>query len=108
VSVRVSTLDGASSVTREVEAHPGLNRWFWDLRWAPSAEEVAFFEERMAEARERFGGQIPPFFRNQRPRGREAGPGTYRIHVSTDGARDETTLTVRADPGVVGVLPSIR
>jgi photosystem II stability/assembly factor-like uncharacterized protein len=108
VTVEVSTFDGNHSVTTEVEAHAGLNRWFWDLRWAPSLEELAAFDERMAGARERLGGQVPPFFRNQRPRGGEAGPGTYRLRVSVAGAVVEGTLTVRADPGLDGILPSVR
>ncbi|MFC1659954.1 WD40/YVTN/BNR-like repeat-containing protein [Gemmatimonadota bacterium] len=108
VTVEISTLDGGHSIREEVEAHPGLNRWFWDLRWAPSPEEVAAFEERMADAQERFGGQVPSFFQSQEPQGEESGVGTYLVRISAGGAEVEGTLTVREDPGLEGVSPSVR
>jgi hypothetical protein len=108
VTVEISSLDGRQVVTREVEGHPGLNRWFWDLRWDPSPEDLAAFEERMAEARERFGGQVPAFFQGRGPTGSAAGAGTYEVLVRVGGSEAKGTLVVREDPGLQGVLPSVR
>jgi photosystem II stability/assembly factor-like uncharacterized protein len=108
VTVEVSSLDGGRSFSAEVPAHAGLNRWFWDLRWAPSVEELAAFDQRMIGARQRGGGQVPAFLRNQTPRGTATGAGTYRVTVTVDGVVAQTTLTVREDPGLEGVLPSVR
>ncbi len=108
VKIRVATLDGARSVDHELEAHRGVNRWFWDLRWAPSPEEVAAFEERMARLREQFGGQIPGFFGSQRPEGAIADAGTYRVTLTVDGRSVVGTVTVRDDPGLEAVLPGVR
>jgi photosystem II stability/assembly factor-like uncharacterized protein len=108
VTVEISTLDGSRSVTHEVEAHAGLNRWFWDLRFSPSREEVAAFQARMAQIREEMGGQVPPGFRMRGPQGFEAEVGTYLLRVTADGRSVEGTLTLREDPGVEGVLPTVR
>jgi hypothetical protein len=108
VTVEISTLDGSRSVTHEVEAHAGLNRWFWDLRFSPSREEVAAFQARMAQIREEMGGQVPEGFRMRGPQGLEAEVGTYLVRVTADGRSVEGTLTLREDPGVEGVLPTVR
>lgn len=108
VTVRVSSLDGERRVEHRVEAHAGVNRWFWDLRWAPSEEEVRAFEERMERLREQFGGEVPAFFRGQGPEGPIADAGTYRVSLTAGGRTVVGTLAVRDDPGVEGVLPSVR
>jgi hypothetical protein len=109
VTVEISTLDGERSVTHQVEGHAGVNRWFWDLRWAPSEEETAAYEMRMRLMRERSGGQIPPGFRGgQEPRGPEAEVGTYLVRITLGRDTVEGTLTIREDPGLTGVLPSVR
>jgi photosystem II stability/assembly factor-like uncharacterized protein len=108
VTVEISTLEGGRSVTHEVEAHAGLNRWFWDLRFAPSREEVAAFQARMAQMREEMGGQVPQGFRMRGPQGSEAEAGTYLVRINAGGHSVEGTLALREDPGVEGVLPSVR
>ncbi len=109
VTVEISTLDGEMSATHEVEGHAGVNRWFWDLRWAPSEEDVVAFEERMARRRERSGGQAPPGFGGaQGPQGPEADAGTFVVRITAGGETVEGTLTLREDPGLTGVLPSVR
>jgi photosystem II stability/assembly factor-like uncharacterized protein len=107
-SVEISSLDGANSVTHEVQVHPGVNRWFWDLRWAPTDEEVARFEARMERLRGQFGGQIPGFFGGQGPQGLEAEAGTYRVLLTVGGITVEGSVTLREDPGLQGPLPSVR
>ncbi len=108
VTVTISTMDGGRSVSQEVEAHEGLNRWFWDLRFAPSQEEVDAFRERMAQIREQMGGQLPEGFQARRPQGANAPAGTYRVRISAGGSTVEGTLSVREDPGLEGVLPGVR
>jgi photosystem II stability/assembly factor-like uncharacterized protein len=108
VEVEISTLDGSRSVTHEVEAHAGLNRWFWDLRFSPSREEVAAFQARMAQMREQTGGQVPPGFGMRRPQGSEAEAGTYLVRITANGRSVEGTLALREDPGLEGVLPTVR
>jgi photosystem II stability/assembly factor-like uncharacterized protein len=108
VTVEISTMDGSRRVRHEVPAAQGVNRWFWDLRWAPTAEEVRAFEARLSQLRERFGGTLPAFFGDQAPQGEEAGAGTYLLRLSAGGVVVEGTLTVRDDPGLDAVLPSVR
>jgi len=108
VTIRIATLDGFRSAEYEVEAHAGLNRWFWDLRWAASSEEMASYEARMVRLREQFGGQIPDFFRGQGPQGPIAEAGTYRVALTSGDRSVEGTVTVRDDPGVEAVLPGLR
>ena len=108
VTIEISSLDGSFSVSHEVEAHAGLNRWFWDLRFEASQAEIDAYQDRMAEMRERMGGQIPAGFRTRGPQGSEAVAGTYRVRISAGARRVEGTLTLREDPGIEGVLPSVR
>ena len=108
VTVEVSALDGSRSGRYEVVAHAGLNRWFWDLRFPPSPEETEAFRVRMAEMREQMGGQMPQGFRMRGPQGSEAEAGTYRVRISMGGVSAEGTLALREDPGLEGVLPSVR
>jgi photosystem II stability/assembly factor-like uncharacterized protein len=106
VNLEISTLDGSRTVTHQVQAHPGLNRFFWDLRLPPSEAEMAALQARFggapgaAAGRQRAGGQAG--------RGAEVGPGTYLVRLATGGLMVEGTLTVRDDPGLEGVLPSVR
>ncbi|HSG07552.1 MAG TPA: hypothetical protein VLA36_04320 [Longimicrobiales bacterium] len=108
VTVELSTVDGSRKVSRQIEAHAGVNRWFWDLRWAPSEEDIQAFEARMARFREQFGGQIPDFFRDQAPQGALVDAGTYVVRLTAEGRTVEGILTVRDDPGLDAVLPSVR
>ncbi len=107
-TIEISTVGGEHSVTHEVEGHAGVNRFMWDLRWAATPEAVARFERQMARAREQFGGQLPGFFADQQPQGEPVEVGTYRIRVTAAGQTSEGMLRVRPDPGVEGVLPSVR
>jgi hypothetical protein len=101
-------VDGTRSVTLDVEGHPGVNRVMWDLHWAPTPEQVAQFERQMEQVRAQFGGDLPGFFADREPEGDAAGVGSYRVRVTAGGATSEGILRVRDDPGVQGVLPSVR
>jgi hypothetical protein len=107
-TVEISSFDGSHTVTHQVVAHSGVNRWFWDLRFQPSAAEQAAFEERMAELRARAGGAPPSNFRMRGPQGPMAEAGSYLLRITAGGRTVEGTLTVRDDPGILGVLPSVR
>jgi len=112
VTVEVYSLDGTQAVSQEIQAHAGINRWFWDLRLPPSAAETAAFQERMAEMQARVGGAPGGApgggFRMRGPQGTAAEAGTYLIRLTANGQTVEGTLAVREDPGVEGVLPSVR
>lgn len=108
VTMEISTLDGSNSVTHEVDAHAGVNRWFWNLRWSPTEEQISQFEARMERARARFGGQLPEFFGGQGPEGEEAEVGSYRVRLTVGGRTVEGTVVIRDDPGLEGALPSVR
>jgi photosystem II stability/assembly factor-like uncharacterized protein len=107
-TLEIATLDGSRAVTHQIEAHAGLNRFHWDLRWAPSDEEIARFEARMERIRAQFGGELPAFFEGQGPQGPEVDTGTYRVRLTAHGRTVEGTVRLRADPGLEGVLPSVR
>jgi hypothetical protein len=108
VTIRISTLDGSWSVEHAVDAHSGLNRWFWDLRFAPSREAVEAFRARVAAMRAEMGGRLPEGFQARAPRGTEAPSGSYLVRVTLDGRSVEGILRLRDDPGLEAVLPSVR
>ena len=108
VTLEISTLDGSHVLTEEIRAHAGVNRWFWDLRFPPSAEAMEEYRGQMAEMRARMGGQFPGGFRMRGPTGMEAAAGSYILRLTVNGRTVEGTLAVRDDPGVQGVLPSVR
>ena len=58
--------------------------------------------------REQTGGQVPPGFRMRGPQGPEADAGTYLVRITANGRSVEGTLALREDPGLEGVLPSVR
>jgi hypothetical protein len=107
-TLEILSFDGTMAVSHEVQGHGGLNRWFWDLRFQASAEEQAEFQAQMAELRERSGGALPAGFRMRGPQGTIAEAGSYLVRITADGRTVEGTLTLRDDPGVQGVLPSVR
>jgi hypothetical protein len=107
VTVEISSLDGTLMASHEVEAHAGINRWFWDLRFPPSEAEMEAFREQMERVRAA-GGAAAMGSRMQGPRGTAAEAGSYRVRLTANGRTVEGTLAVRDDPGVQGVLPSVR
>jgi photosystem II stability/assembly factor-like uncharacterized protein len=108
VTVEVSSIDGSQTASVELrQAHAGINRFFWDLRFPPSQEERDEFQERLAQMRARGGGPGGGFGMRG-PQGALAEAGTYILRVTVDGQSVQGTLAVRNDPGVEGVLPSLR
>lgn len=96
VSLEVTDLGGTRRFHTEVDAHQGINRYFWNLRFdgggaappvAPAAGQA---------------GPVPSGFAgpSRRPTSPPAGPGTYRVTVTAGGASHQGTVTVRDDPDV--------
>jgi len=108
VSVEISSMDGTYTVSQEIQAHAGVNRWFWDLRFPPSAAETAAFQEQMAEMQARGGGPPGGGFRMRGPQGATAEAGTYLVRITANGRTVEGTVAVRDDPGLDAILPSVR
>jgi photosystem II stability/assembly factor-like uncharacterized protein len=81
---------GGRRFTSEVEAHQGINRYFWALRFDLPAASLAQAGQGAAEGR-----QAPETGERE---GRTAGPGTYRVRITIDGKVLESTVTVREDP----------
>jgi photosystem II stability/assembly factor-like uncharacterized protein len=105
VTLEIMSLDGSLMASHEIDAHPGVNRFFWDLRFPPSEAQRQEFQERVAELRARgFTGG----FGVRGPQGQTAEAGTYILRLTAGGETVEGTLAVRNDPGVTGVLPSVR
>jgi hypothetical protein len=113
VTIEISDLAGENSVTEQVLAHPGINRWFWNLRFSPSAEQLAAFEQAQAAGRGgRGGGGRGRGFGGRGgfggPQGAEAAAGTYRVQISAGGSVSVGTIRVRDDPGIDAILPGVR
>jgi photosystem II stability/assembly factor-like uncharacterized protein len=85
--------------TAEVEAHQGINRYLWPLRFDAPAPAVASDGApggaTGGEGGDAGGGPRGGF----RPRP-QAGSGTYRVRLTLDGKTLESTVTVRDDPGL--------
>jgi hypothetical protein len=88
--VSLKVVDRMGNTVRElrVRNEPGLHQATWDVRYAP---------ERSEENRSRTG---------QRPEGRRADPGIYRIVLSINGKEFGQDLTVEADPEFPAALAS--
>jgi photosystem II stability/assembly factor-like uncharacterized protein len=91
VGMEITDLAGTQRFTGQITARQGINRYFWNLRFNPP-EGVALAAPAFDPEGSGFG---PP-----RPRGVEAGAGTYRVRLTVGGRTYEGTVTVREDPGV--------
>ncbi len=119
VQMEIASLDGARTVTLDVPATAGINRYFWDMRFAQpgglggnaggrgqgggrggvaggrgGAAGAAAGAARGAGA----GDADAPPPPGGGGGGAVAAPGTYRVRITTGGKTLTTTLTVRADP----------
>ena len=94
VGLQITDLEGVQRFSAQIPAQQGINRYFWNMRFDPSAEELRAAQE---QQQQRAGGG-----RFGRPgggaRGAEAGPGTYRVLLTVGGRTYESTLTIRDDP----------
>ncbi|HET9515607.1 MAG TPA: hypothetical protein VFO95_16865 [Gemmatimonadales bacterium] len=81
---------GGRRFSTEVAARPGINRYFWPLRFDSPAAPVAQTGQGGAEGTPGQGAA--------EREGQMAGPGTYRVRITIDGKVLESTVTVREDP----------
>lgn len=88
---------GGRAFRAEFDAHQGINRYFWPLRFdAPAPASAAGGPAGGGSAGGGDEGGPPQGFR-QPP---QAGRGTYRVRLIVGGRTMETTVTVREDPGL--------
>ncbi|MCJ7628451.1 MAG: hypothetical protein MUO50_08700, partial [Longimicrobiales bacterium] len=99
VDLQITDLEGVQTFSAQIPAAQGVNRYFWNMRFDPSAEELRVAQEQQQQRAAGGGGGGGGFGRaGGGPRGAEAGPGTYRVFLTVGGRTYEGTLTVRDDP----------
>ncbi len=97
VQLEIIDMEGAHRFSAQIPAARGINRYFWNLRFDPSEEEIRAAQEQQQQ-RGAGGGGFGRGFGS--PRGAMAGPGTYRLFLTVGGQMYEGTLTVRDDPDI--------
>lgn len=106
--IEIGELSGGNRYQAELDVHPGINRYFWPLRFDAPAGAAAGPAGPAGPAgggagaggggEEGGGGGGGGIgFPNRFP---AAGPGTYRVRLTVDGRTLETTVTVRDDPAL--------
>jgi hypothetical protein len=92
----VETGSAGRRFTAELDAHQGINRYFWSLRFdAPAPTVAAGGGPGGGVGGGGGGGQRGGF----RP-APQAGGGTYRVRLTVAGRTVESTVTVREDPAL--------
>ena len=91
VKLEISNGDGTQQFNADVEAHAGINRYFWNLRYNPPPE---------AAARQQGAGG-GGFGQQQQP---QVPAGSYRVRLTVNGKTYQTTVTVRDDPDAAAIL----
>jgi photosystem II stability/assembly factor-like uncharacterized protein len=106
--VEITISDAKETIrTLKVQAHPGLNRVWWDLRYEPGSPirmQTTPPDAPWAEAHRNYaayGTRIPPA-------GPIVPPGTYTVHVKAGPKEESAPLTVLPDPHSSGTEQSIR
>jgi hypothetical protein len=100
VSIEISDATGRNKHTASVDAHAGINRYYWNLRFDPTEEQRKEAERRRqqfaaaAEAggEEGFGGRIQL--------GTPAVEGTYIVKLTAGGKTVVGQVVVRDDPAL--------
>jgi photosystem II stability/assembly factor-like uncharacterized protein len=104
VGLKITNIDGSLVFTTEVDGRAGINRFFWGMRFDPTEDQRRQQEERLAQLRAQFGGQVPGGFRGGGGvQGAPAEPGTYLVELTADGRTYSATVTIREDPAVSGI-----
>jgi photosystem II stability/assembly factor-like uncharacterized protein len=107
VQIAITDASGAPVRTLKVNGTRGLNRVWWDLRYAPGASiqmETPPLDAPWAPAHRNYaayGTRIPPA-------GPIAPPGTYTVHLTAAGQSETARLVVLADPHSAGTPATIR
>jgi hypothetical protein len=77
-----------------------VNRYYWNLRFDPTADERREAEERQRQLAAGGRGGGPGGFGGRQALGSTAGAGTYRVLLTAGGRTLESTVTVREDPAL--------
>ena len=96
--IEITDLAGTSSYQADFDAKPGINRYFWPLRFdlpgGARAQAPAGGGGGGGGGEEGGGGGFGG------PRFPPAGPGTYKVKIMVGGRTLETTVSVREDPAL--------
>ncbi|HET9275862.1 MAG TPA: hypothetical protein VFN96_07325 [Gemmatimonadales bacterium] len=100
--IEIAELAGARrTFTAEVDAHQGINRYYWPLRFDPPASVAAAEGPGGPVAGGGGGGGFGGGgFQGQGRAAPQAGPGTYRVRITVNGRTVESTVSVREDPAL--------
>jgi hypothetical protein len=91
ISLEITDMSGEHIFTTQVTGEVGINRFFWNMRFNPTEDEIREHRERMAQRRGRPESAV---------RGTLAAPGTYRFTLTLGGSAYSGTVTVREDPAL--------
>jgi photosystem II stability/assembly factor-like uncharacterized protein len=94
VRIEVTSMDGEEAFSEEIEAHRGINRYYWNLQF-PSADQPVAGQP--GGGRGGFGGQVG-FGRQGGFGGQQAEAGTYRVRLTAFGRSVEGSVSLREDP----------
>jgi hypothetical protein len=100
VAIQIADMQGKNAFTANIEAHAGINRYYWSLRFDPTEEQKREHERRLAAMKESAGEEGGG--RAGRLQGSLAGPGTYRVTLTVGASTYASTVTVREDPDLGG------
>lgn len=96
--IEISSLeDSTQTFSAEIPVEAGINRYFWNMRFAPPATEA----RQAGQGPGGGGGGGGPGGRGgfgRGPQGAEAEPGSYRVVLTVGGRSHMGTLTIRPDP----------
>jgi len=95
VTLTVSEVDGEQQFETTIDAHAGINRYFWPMRFSRSEADGG----QGAGGRGGRGGR--GFGRGAQ--GAPAGPGTYVVRITVGDRTLTATLHVRADPEAAAI-----
>lgn len=87
VTLEISDLSGNNKHTFRTPGNPGINRYYWNMRF--DSPQVTAEQRQQAGAMRGFGARG----------GTQAAPGTYILKLTVDGKTYTNTLTIRNDPG---------
>ena len=89
-TLEISDLSGENKHTAVLSGEPGINRYRWDLRFAPPV-----LTEQQRQQQQAIGGRQRGGFGRG---GATAGPGIYLLKMVVDGQIYTGTLSIRQDP----------